>query len=107
VSFREGLDEPSPLARGLDLRREVAPRDDDVSTVDEGRREVKTRAISLYVADAFRETDRAWGFTLPDSGGRRVDVYVPKSQAIVLPSGRLRVAPWLIRATAEKQGVSL
>lgn len=68
---------------------------------------MKTRAIDLNVADAFRETERAWGFVLPNSDGRRVDVYVPKSQAIVLPSGRLRVAPWLIRATAEKQGVSL
>ena len=68
---------------------------------------MKTVATDLYVDAAFRNTEKAYGFVLENNEGRRVDVYVPKSQALVLPSGRIRVAPWLRRAVSEKQGVTI
>lgn len=68
---------------------------------------MKTSPTSLNVADAFRETDKAFGFVLPTADGRRVDVYVPKSQSRVLGNGRLYVAPWLRHAVREKQGVEI
>lgn len=68
---------------------------------------MKTVATRLNVAEAFRETEKAFGFVIENNEGRRVDVYVPKSHSLVLPSGIVRVAPWLRRAVAEKQGVSI
>lgn len=63
---------------------------------------------SLFVADAFRETAKAYGFSLPvNDNGVRVDVYIPKSQSRVLGNGRIYVAPWLKKAITEKQGVSI
>ena len=66
-----------------------------------------TEGLAHTVAEAFRETEKAFGFTLPNADGRRIDVYVPKSQSRVLPNGRVYVAPWLKHATLEKQGVQL
>lgn len=68
---------------------------------------MKTVSTRLNVAEVFRETKKALGFRFPKGNGIVEIVYIPKSQSRVLPNGCVYVTPWLRRAVAERQGMTL